>query len=72
MPFKKDCFILIKIAQSLYLVPLYLQNRTTNFDETLHVALVYPKEGLCKVSAHITHKQKIFPNSQKKSGRRPL
>ena len=58
--------ILIKIAQSLYHVTRFLQNRNTNFDETWHAFQTCPKEGLCEVSAHITNKQKIFTNKPKK------
>ena len=57
--------ILIKIAQSLYHVTRFLQNRTTNFDETWHALQTCPKEGLCEVSAHITHKQNNFTNKPK-------
>ena len=45
------------------LVTSYLKNLTTNFDETLHVVQAYAVLGLCIVSAHITHKQKSFVNS---------
>ena len=44
-------------------VTSYLKNVTTNFDETLHVVEAYTNLGLCIVSAHITHKQKIFINT---------
>ena len=37
--------ILIKITQCHYLVSTFLQNRTTDFDETLHVAWVWLPEG---------------------------
>ena len=37
--------ILIKITQCHYLVRIFLQNRTTDFDETLHVVWVCPGEG---------------------------
>ena len=37
--------ILIKIAQCHYLVRIFLQNCTTDFDETLHVVWVCPGEG---------------------------
>ena len=35
----------IKITQCHYLVSTFLQNRTTDFDETLHVAWVWLPEG---------------------------
>jgi len=38
-------FILIKITQCHYLDRTFLQNRTTDFDETLHVAWVCLCEG---------------------------
>ena len=38
-------FILIKITQSHYLDCTFLQNRTTDFDETLHVVWVCPGKG---------------------------
>ena len=38
-------FILIKITQSHYLDCTFLQHRTTDFDETLHVACVCLPEG---------------------------
>ena len=44
-------------------VAKYLKNVTTNFDETLYVVQAYTNLGLCIVSAHITHKQKSFVNS---------
>ena len=47
----------------LFPVAKYLENLTTNFDETLHVIQACTALGLCIVSAHITHKQKIFINS---------
>ena len=37
--------ILIKITQWHWVVTIFLQNRTTDFDETLHVAWVCPGEG---------------------------
>ena len=37
--------ILIKITQNHYLDTTFLQNRTTDFDETLHVAWVCLCEG---------------------------
>ena len=37
--------ILIKITQCHYLVSTFLQNRTTDFDETLHVAWVWLPKG---------------------------
>ena len=37
--------ILIKITHCHYLVRIFLQNRTTDFDETLHVVWVCPGEG---------------------------
>ena len=60
-----DCLILIKIIQCQCRVTIFLQNRTTDFDETLYVAWVCLCEG--------------FGNSvrsgyslvQKKGGRRP-
>ena len=48
---------------TVYLVTLFLKNWSADFDETLHDAKACTEEGLCKVSAHITHKQKIFINS---------
>ena len=39
------CYILIKITQCQDLVTICLQNRTTDFDETLHVVWVCPGEG---------------------------
>ena len=65
--FLQSLLILIKIAQSLYHVTRFLQNRTTNFDETWHALQTCPKEGLCEVSAHITHKQKFFTNKHKET-----
>ena len=38
--------ILIKITQCHYLVRIFLKNRTTDFDETLHVVWVCPGEGI--------------------------
>ena len=38
-------WILIKITQCQDLVRILLQNRTTDFDETLHVVWVCPGEG---------------------------
>ena len=43
---------LTKIAQSLFPVTRLLQNPTTNFDETLHVAQAYPKEGFIGMSRY--------------------
>ena len=37
--------ILIKITHCQDLDPIFLQNRTTDFDETLHVAWVWLPEG---------------------------
>ena len=37
--------ILIKITQNHYLETIFLQNRNTDFDETLHVAFVCQGEG---------------------------
>ena len=37
--------ILAKITHCHFLVTIFLQNRTTDFDETLHVAWVYLCEG---------------------------
>ena len=37
--------ILIKITQCQDLVTIFLQNRTTDFDETLHVAWAWSGEG---------------------------
>ena len=37
--------ILIKITQCQDLETIFLQNRTTDFDETLHVVWVCPGEG---------------------------
>ena len=66
--FLPGCNAINKIDQGLYqnckkyvpLVSLYLQNRTKNFDETFYVAQICPKEGFCKVSGHIIHKQRSF------------
>ena len=41
--------ILIKITQCQDLVRIFLQNRTTDFDETLHVASVCPGEGFSTI-----------------------
>ena len=41
--------ILIKITQCQDLVRIFLQNHTTDFDETLHVALVCPGEGFSTI-----------------------
>ena len=38
-------YVNIKITQSHCLVTVFLQNRTMDFGETLHVALVCPGEG---------------------------
>ena len=43
--------ILIKIIQFHYLVRIFLQNRTTDFDETLHVAWVCPGEGFSTIGS---------------------
>ena len=45
LEFLKNQHILIKITQCHYLVRIFLQNRTTDFDETLHVVWVCPGEG---------------------------
>ena len=48
---EKNCFkiygtyILIKITQCQYPVHVFLQNGTTDFDETLHVAQAWLPEG---------------------------
>ena len=47
----------------MFPVRSYLKNVTTNFDKTWHVVEAYAGLGLCIVSAHITHKQKSFVNS---------
>ena len=39
------CYILIKITQCQDLVTIFLQNHTTDFDETLHVAWAWSGEG---------------------------
>ena len=55
---------LLKLHKFCLLVLDLLLNRTNNFDVILHVTQAYPKEGLCKVSSHITHKQKSFKNNR--------
>ena len=42
---REICSILIKITQNHYLDTIFLDNCTTDFDETLHVARVCPGEG---------------------------
>ena len=58
--------ILIEITQCHYLVVTFLQNRTTDFDETLHVAWVWLPEGFGN------SRRSGYSPVQKKSGRRPL
>ena len=58
--------ILIKITQCQDLDPTFLQNRTTDFDETLHVAWVCLCEGFGNSG------RPGYSPVQKKSGRRPL
>ena len=41
--------ILIKIIQCHYLERIFLQNGTTDFDETLHVAWVCSEEGFSTI-----------------------
>ena len=57
--------ILIKITQNHYLDTTFLQNRTTDFDETLHVAWVCPGEGFGNSG------RSGYSPVQKKGGRRP-
>ena len=62
----KKTEILIKIKQCHYLDRTFLQNRTTDFDETLHVAWVCLCEGFGNSG------RSGYSPLQKKSGRRPL
>ena len=57
--------ILIKIAQCHCLVTIFLQNRTTDFDETLHVASVCLPEGFGNSG------RSGYSPVQMKGGRRP-
>ena len=57
--------ILIKITQCQYLVLIFLQNRTTDFDETLHVAWEWLPEG------YGTSGRSGYSPIQMKGGRRP-
>ena len=57
--------ILIKITQCHCLVRIFLQNGTTNFDETLHVAWVCPGEGFSTIGTS------GYSPVCKKGGRRP-
>ena len=59
------CNILIKITQCQDLVTIFLQNRTTDFDETLHVAWAWSGEGFS------TSGRSGYSPVQKKGGRRP-
>ena len=58
--------ILIKITQCHCLDPTFLQNRTTDFDETLHVAWVCLPEGFGNSG------RSGYSPVQNKGGRRPL
>ena len=58
-------YILIKITQCQDLVRIFLQNLTTDFDETLHVAWVCPGEGFGNSG------RSGYSPVQKKGGRRP-
>ena len=62
----KKTKILIKIAQCHFLVRTFLQNRTTDFDETLHVAWI------CLPEESMTTGTSGYSPVYKKSGRRPL
>ena len=62
---RENNIILIKITQSHYLDTTFLQNRTTDFDETLHVAWVCPGEGFGNSG------RSGYSPVQKKGGRRP-
>ena len=57
--------ILIKITQCQDLETIFLQNRTTDFDETLHVAWAWSGEGFG------TSGRSGYSPVQKKGGRRP-
>ena len=57
--------ILIKITQCHCVVTIFLQNRTTDFDETLHVAWV------CLSAGYGTSGRSGYSPVQKKGGRRP-
>ena len=57
--------ILIKITQCHYLDRTFLQNRTMDFDETLHVAWV------CLPAGYGTSGRSGYSPVQKKGGRRP-
>ena len=57
--------ILIKITQCQDLDPTLLQNHTTDFDETLHVAWVWLPEGFSNSG------RSGYSLVQKKGGRRP-
>ena len=57
--------ILIKITQCHYLDRTFLQNRTTDFDETLHVAWVCLCEGFSNSG------RSGYSPVEKKGGRRP-
>ena len=49
----------------LYYVTLYLKNRTTNFNETLHALQACPEEGFSTIGIS------GYSLVQKKGGRRP-
>ena len=55
----------IKITQCQYLVPVFLQNGSTDFDETLHVAWEWLLEG------YETSGRSGYSPVQMKGGRRP-
>ena len=56
----------IKITQNHCLVTVFLQNGSTDFDETLHVHWACPGEGFSTIGTS------GYSPVQKKSGRRPL
>ena len=62
----KIVHILIKITQCHFLVTTFLQNRTTDFDETLHVAWVCLCEGFGN-----SGRSGCYSLIQKKGGQRP-
>ena len=64
--YSADVCILIKITQCQYPVRVFLQNGTTDFDETLHVAQAWLPEG------YGTTGRSGYSPVQKKGGRRLL
>ena len=63
--------ILIKITQCHYLVRIFLQNRTTDFDETLHVAWTcLPEESMTTGTSGYSPVKKILRPGEYYSARK--